>query len=162
MKKKEGNQKILGAKTISYDGIEFKSEFEWKCYLLLKDSGLPFGYEKYRCVLMPGFKDNNVHELSWNKKKKMFDDKPMKRTQDMTYTPDFVVELENEVIYIEAKGYPNDRFPMKHKLFLKYLSMLSQANGKKYSYVIVKTLMQIQDIIKQLKERSGLHSDKRQ
>ena len=41
--------------------------------------------------------------------------------QPMTYTPDFCFEYDGWYIIIEAKGMENEVFPIKKKLFRKYL-----------------------------------------
>jgi hypothetical protein len=43
-----------------------------------------------------------------------------------TYTPDFVLDTGNQLFVIECKGFPNDAYPIKRKLFLEYLSKLEK------------------------------------
>lgn len=48
------------------------------------------------------------------------------KVRDITYTPDFTIELPEYRIYIEAKGYTNDIYPYKEKLFRKWLEETPQ------------------------------------
>lgn len=144
------NKKVLNATVVTIDGQEFKSKFEAKCYLLLKNSGLNFTHEQEHCVLLEGFQDKNVLDWKWDKKKRTFLRKPMYKAREMTYTPDFAVHTKTGKVYIEAKGNPNDTFPIKYKMFLKYLS--ERNDGLSYEYVIVKTIEQMNDVISKLKQ----------
>lgn len=144
------NKKVRNATVVIMDGQEFKSKFEAKCYLLLKNSGLKFTHEQEHCVLLEGFQNKNVMDWKWNKKNRSFDRKPMYKARMMTYTPDFAVYTKTGKVYVESKGNPNDTFPIKYKMFLKYLSELN--DGLSYEYVIVKTIEQMNDVIKKIKE----------
>ena len=44
-----------------------------------------------------------------------------KKIIDITYTPDFCFDYNNLFVIIEAKGIENDVFPIKKKMFRKYL-----------------------------------------
>lgn len=146
------NKKVRNATKVQCDGQVFLSEIEFKCYLLLKASKLDFGHETEKLVIFPGFKDANILDWKWDKKKRTFLQKPMYKVQDITYTPDFVVNLPGRKVYIEVKGNPNDRFPMKYKMFLRYLSERMKEDGIKREYVIVKSLTQMKDVISKLNE----------
>lgn len=151
------NKKVIGAKQVTFDGITFRSQFEGKCYLLLKASKLRFSHESEQCVLWHGFKDENI--FLWSRKDKDFDRRVMTAVRDWTYTPDFVIESKDgkSKIYIEAKGNPTDLTPYKTKMFLGYLSKLGSVNGKHYEYAFVKTLTELKYVISKLEEDDKYH-----
>lgn len=146
------NKKVIGAKSVIFDGIKFRSQFEGKSYLLLKESKLRFTHESEQCVLWHGFKDENI--FLWKLKGEEFDRRVMTSTRDWTYSPDFVIESTdgNSKIYIEIKGNPTDLTPYKTKLFLKYLSSLSAINGKHYEYAFVTRMKDLKYLIEKLEE----------
>lgn len=153
------NKKVKNAKETIIDGIKFKSEFESKCYLLLKSSKLNFQYESEQCVLVPGFKDSGIFMWKGVRKKvdgknKLIDfvRKPMNAMRDWTYTPDFVIYSKdlNTKIYVECKGNPTDLTPYKTKMFLRYLSSLRSHNGKQYEYAFVTTMEEMRRLISDL------------
>lgn len=156
------NKKVKNAKHVTIDKIDFLSEFESKCYLLLKASGLKFSYESETFVLIEGFKDPNVFEYTFRTKKKMsslknkklkpVERKVMVAERTRHYTPDFVVEVGNRKIYIEVKGFKTDNFTLKQKLFLKKLSEMSKETGLKYEYALIDTLEKMNMLIDFLKK----------
>ena len=81
-------------------------------YNLLKENNFNFQYEPLKITLLEGFQPEN-----WLKGDKIYSYKE----RAVTYTPDFVV-YENDCIYlIEVKGFPNDVYPLKRKLLLKWI-----------------------------------------
>lgn len=156
------NKKVKNAKHVTIDKIDFLSEFESKCYLLLKSSGLKFSYESETFVLIEGFKDPNVFEYTFRTKKKMsslknkklkpVERKVMIAERTRHYTPDFVIEVGNRKIYIEVKGFKTDNFTLKQKLFLKKLSEMSKETGLKYEYALIDTLEKMNMLIDFLKK----------
>ena len=115
------NRRILNAASIEYDGIEFKSKAEKMVYQTLKENGFSPVYENEKFHFFKGFypkvpfydlgKDRHLH---LNKKKLL----------DITYTPDFTFWLNDTKIIIEVKGWANDIFPLKKKLFRAHLETL--------------------------------------
>lgn len=108
------NKKIIGAKKIEFDGIEFRSALEMKAYKVLKGAGLKFDYEPKPIVLLEGWKCNIERFIKgkWETGHKV---------REWTYTPDFVIYNGNRTIFVEMKGFGNDNLPLKRKMFLKYL-----------------------------------------
>lgn len=41
--------------------------------------------------------------------------------ENITYTPDFYFEYRGKKVYVEVKGWENDAFPLRKKMFRKYL-----------------------------------------
>ena len=61
------NKKILGATTLYYNNIKFRSKLECSCYKKLESSGLNFAYESQKFVLWEGTKPNNITIYAPNK-----------------------------------------------------------------------------------------------
>jgi len=116
-RKKTINKKVRNATIMSYYGITFKSKLELYCYKKLKETDLTFKYEEHTFELIPSFTfTNDSYELFYRKGLKTFGiQRPTVRS--MTYTPDFV----GDKWIIETKGNPNDAFPIKWKLFKRYI-----------------------------------------
>jgi len=114
---RNSRKKVRNAKSKEVDGIKFRSLLEAHCYRQLRDAGIPANYEKKKYVLMEGFyygsksyEDNG---------KTGYQDKQKYKVRDITYTPDFVDPQGRWVI--ECKGFANERFPLKWKMFKKLL-----------------------------------------
>lgn len=113
------NKKIKNATAKVYDGISFKSLFEVATYKVLTECGFCPRYETEKYVIVKGFvptipfytKDKNTRMLK----------SEMGKVRDITYTPDFTFDYKDYKIVIECKGFENDVFPLKKKLFRKYL-----------------------------------------
>lgn len=109
------NKKIKNATPKEFAGIKFKSIEEVRTYKTLLSAGFNPEYEKRKFILWEGFKPTvpfytKVREsssLSLNSTKLI----------NITYTPDFTFEYNGVLIIIEVKGFENDVFPVKKKLF---------------------------------------------
>jgi len=99
------------------DGIQFRSKLEAHCYRALRDAGILADYEKHKYVLMTGFHYPNVRIE--DNGKSGYRDKQTYKVRDITYTPDFVDPGGKWVI--ECKGFANERFPLKWKMFMEKL-----------------------------------------
>lgn len=146
-KKKTENKKIKNATSKEYQGILFKSLLERNTYKTLKDAGFDVQYEPLKISIWDGFKptvsfynkDSKTHGLKLDTKKLI----------DITYTPDFVFTYNGFLIFIETKGFENDSFPIKKKLFRKYLE--EECPDSIYFEIFnKKQLLQAIDIIKKL------------
>ena len=115
-----GKQKTKSNKRI-VDGITFKSDLEVYMYNCLKEAGIKSGYETHRYTLLPAFK---YTEMCLEKTKGGKIMKDSRTVRAITYTPDFV-DVEEEWI-IETKGWENDSFPLRWKLFKQL--MISRSN----------------------------------
>ena len=105
------------AKKVVYDGITFASGLEKHMYILLKKEKIKFGYEVNTYELLPSFHfDNDSYERQSNGKGD-FINRGNKKILNLKYTPDF----EGETFVIETKGRANESFPLRWKLFKKYL-----------------------------------------
>jgi hypothetical protein len=139
--KKSVNKKVRNATKVTYDNITFRSKLEFYCYKQLKANQIPFKYEEITFTLLDAFTfDNLCYEVV--KSKKQFIEASNK-IRPITYTPDFV---GNNWI-IETKGNPNDSWPLRWKLFKKYLV----DNNFKYSIFVPKNQKQVNETINIIK-----------
>jgi len=114
-KRKYKRSKIVNAKKNTYDGIDFQSLLEKGMYKLLKEANIDVDYEKHSFTVFDALVypqacyEGTVKKL-YNKGSKI---------RPITYTPDFVDP--NGKWIIETKGYANESFPLRWKLFKKHL-----------------------------------------
>ena len=107
------------AKKVMYDGITFASGLEKYMYIALCKAKIKVGYEAFTYEVFPGFMfDNESYERQANGKGDLVN-RGCKKILGIKYTPDFI-GLTDEFI-IECKGRANDTFPMRWKLFKKYV-----------------------------------------
>ena len=105
------------AKKVIYDGIKFASGLEKYMYIALKKAKIKARYEGETYIIQEGFEfDIQSYERQGNGKGE-FKNRGNKKILPIKYTPDFV---SNNFI-IECKGRANESFPMRWKLFKKYV-----------------------------------------
>jgi len=122
MKKRRNSRskgKIKNATATTYKGIKFRSKLELFTYKKLEAAGIKSLYEKKTFVLMDGF---HYQGDSIEPRPQGYINNTMK-VRAITYTPDFVDP--NGKWIIEVKGYANDVFPLKWKLFKKQINKQS-------------------------------------
>jgi len=128
---------------------KYKSGLEKTCAYLLSESGLSFDYEEREYVLVDSF---NYEATYWKMtaKKKELTDRTGRVVLPIKYTPDFVAKDESWII--ETKGYTPSHhdFPMRWKLFLKYLSEREEPLP---SLFICRNRQQIEEAIEIIKSR---------
>jgi hypothetical protein len=116
LSKKKGPVK---AKKVSYDGIDFASGLEKYMYKALKEAGIETTYEGECFELIKAFQfANNCTERQSNSKGDYIN-RGNKKILNIKYTPDFT----SHDYIIETKGRANEAFPMRWKLFKRYLSL---------------------------------------
>lgn len=145
------NKKVKNAKEKRFEGIKFKSDLEKTCYELFLKEGFDFCYECRRFELFPSFKLRNITMLEPAKKNgrlSRFMEKRTKAFIKITYTPDFVVNTRKGTVFVEVKGFANDVYPYKRKLFLKMLD----DTGKHYWFLEPHNERQILQTINIIKE----------
>ena len=118
------NKKVKNATSVEYDGIKFKSKLELTIYKALKEKGLNPLYECNKFILQEGFRPSKPYYLKGICPKTA---NGYAKIIQITYTPDFTVEYSDKILFIEAKGKQNDSYPIKRKLFLKYLEYIPNA-----------------------------------
>ncbi len=121
------NVKIKNATKIEVDGIKFRSKLEARTYTRLKEEGFNFEYEveTYNIIEKFEFQGENVRAIS--------------------YTPDFI-DRDRKII-IEVKGFSNDSWPLRAKLFKRYLTI----NRLEFKFYVVKNLKELDELINDLK-----------
>ena len=106
------------AKKVSFDGITFASGLERYMYQVLKKNKIHAVYEGATFVLQEGFMFNNESfERQSNGKGDMVN-RGCKKILSIKYTPDFI----GHNFIIECKGRANESFPIRWKMFKKYVN----------------------------------------
>ena len=118
MKKKFKRKKgPVRSKKTTFDGITFASGLEKYMYIALKKAKIPALYEGATFELQEGFMfDVDSYERQGNGKGDMVN-RGQKKILNIKYTPDFV----SPSFIIECKGRANESFPMRWKLFKKFV-----------------------------------------
>ena len=105
------------AKKVIYDGIKFASGLEKYMYIALKKAKIKAKYEGETYTIQEGFEfDVQSYERQSNGKGE-FKNRGNKKILPIKYTPDFV----SRSFIIECKGRANESFPMRWKMFKKYV-----------------------------------------
>jgi len=133
----------------------YKSGLEKACADLLAESGIPFSYEEHEYTLMDKFRYEGVYWKMTSKKKDMTD-RSDSIALPIRYKPDFVAKDESWII--ETKGFLHSHhdFPMRWKLFMKYLTEL----GKPLPMLFIcKNRQQVEQAISIIKD--NIPDDKR-
>ena len=77
-----------------------------------------------------------------------------KRLLDITYTPDFTFLYKGLFVIIEAKGIENDTYPLKKKLFRKWM----EENLPEGIFFEIRTIKQLKQAIKIIEEYAKSYS----
>ena len=113
-KKKRGP---VRSKKVTFDGIKFASGLEKYMYMALKKAKISAMYEGATFELQEGFMfDVDSYERQGNGKGAMIN-RGQKKILNIKYTPDFV----SDSFIIECKGRANESFPLRWKMFKKYV-----------------------------------------
>ena len=106
------------AKKVSFDGITFASGLERYMYQALKKAKIHAEYEGCTFTLQEGFMfDVESYERQSNGKGEMVN-RGCKKILPIKYTPDFI----GSNFVIECKGRANESFPIRWKMFKKYVN----------------------------------------
>jgi len=103
----------------TYKGVTFSSGLELFMWKELSRAGINAEYESESFELMPSFTlPNESWERKANGKGEMLK-KENVNIRSMKYTPDFIIRYPDGCIHciIETKGYANEAFPLRWKLF---------------------------------------------
>jgi hypothetical protein len=115
--RKSGKRGPVVSKKVTYDGIKFASGLEKYMYIALMKAKIKFEYEGETYVLQEHFMfDNESYERQSNGKGDMVN-RGSKKIQPIRYTPDFI----SEDFILEVKGRANETFPMRWKMFKRYV-----------------------------------------
>ena len=114
-KKKRGP---VRAKKVSFDGIQFASGLEKYMYIALKKAKIKAAYEGQTYVLQESFAfEVDSYERQANGKGDLVN-RGQKKILNIKYTPDFI----SDSFIIECKGRANESFPIRWKMFKKYVN----------------------------------------
>ena len=106
------------AKKVSFDGIQFASGLEKYMYQALKKAKIKSKYEGQTYVLQEAFAfETDCYERQGNGKGDMVN-RGQKKILNIKYTPDFI----SDSFIIECKGRANESFPLRWKMFKKYVN----------------------------------------
>ena len=120
MKKKIRRKKRgpVRAKKVTFDGIKFASGLEKYMYIALKKAKIKAKYEGQTYIVQEGFEfKNKSYERQSNGKGDLVN-RGCKKILPIKYTPDFV----SDSFIIECKGRANESFPLRWKMFKKYVN----------------------------------------
>ena len=118
MKKKYSKKRgPVQSKKIEYDGIKFASGLEKYMYKALKEAKIVAEYEPMSYTLMEGFDYSGDSYERCSNGKGLYKNRGCKKILPITYKPDFV----GRDFIIECKGRANESFPMRWKMFKKYV-----------------------------------------
>ena len=119
MKKKYKRKKgPVRSKKVTFDGIRFASGLEKYMYIALKKAKIKAKYEGKTYIVQKGFEfKNESYERQSNGKGEMVN-RGSKKVLPIKYTPDFV----SPSFIIECKGRANESFPIRWKMFKKYVN----------------------------------------
>lgn len=123
--KKKGEGRVKNATPNIVDGIKFRSKLESYTYKKLKEANIYADYEQHRYELLPAF------------------DFSGKKIRAITYLPDFV----GHNFIIECKGFPNEAWPLREKLFKYYMNRFLQ----NHQFYLVHTQKEVDAMIDELK-----------
>ena len=116
IKKKKGP---VNAKKTKHDGIQFASGLEKYMYIALKKAKLKAKYEGQTYIVQEGFEFKISSYERQSNGKGEFKDRGNKKILPIKYTPDFV----SDSFIIECKGRANESFPLRWKMFKKYVKV---------------------------------------
>ena len=121
MKKKIRRKKRgpVRAKKVTFDGIKFASGLEKYMYIALKKAKIKAKYEGQTYIVQEGFEFKTTSYERQSNGKGEFKDRGNKKILPIKYTPDFV----SDSFIIECKGRANESFPLRWKMFKKYVKV---------------------------------------
>ena len=120
MRKRRKKNGPVRSKKVVFDGITFASGLERYMYQALKKAKKKAEYEGETFTLIDGFEFETPSYERQSNGKGEFKNRGNKKILPIRYTPDFV-GLRNDFI-IECKGRANESFPMRWKLFKRFIN----------------------------------------
>ena len=157
------NKKIRNATVCTSKSITFKSVLEKSCFTCLEEQGFSPQYEPRKFIIFPSFVPitpfyDKETDMQQKKRIELLGKQSGKELrlcngpiQPITYTPDIYIRYNDLDIWIECKGFTNDVFPYKKKMFRKLLDDIYIKTGQKSIYFEIytkKQLLQAIEIIK--------------
>lgn len=160
------NKKIRNAHPKEYNGIKFKSQLEVMTYKTLLEQGFIPKYEEETYVLWDGFipsvpfytknsfKRKNCH-IEVISPATVRDKRPLTK---ISYTPDLTFDYNHKHIIIECKGFQNDMFSYKFKMFRKSLETLGNKDTIEVWEIFSKR--QLLECIEHLKQETNGNTER--
>ena len=155
MLKTKSKGRVKNATKVDKYGLNFKSNLECYTYEAFIKAGIPVKYEPKHFVLVPKFEYNGTRAWNgtWttNKKGKRthsntdgeFKCSPL--VNALTYCPDFV----GDGFIIECKGFVTESFPLRFKLFKRYLKQ----HHSNIDLYLVRNQKQIDTMVNEIKNK---------
>jgi hypothetical protein len=143
---KKVKKRSINAGKVEYDGIQFDSKLEIYCYKKLVENLIEFKYVPTTFQVLNPFVFNST-SLEPDKKRGELLSKRSSKLQGIKYTPDFV----GDKWIIETKGRMNESFPLRWKLFKKYLT----DNNIKFDLFLPKNQKQVDQCITIIKSNNN-------
>ena len=134
--------KVKNVKKQTYDGKEFQSKLELYCYKTLKTAKIPVEYEETTFTIFPA---TVYPQACYEGTTKRLYNKGSK-IRPITYTPDFIDPKGKWII--ETKGYANESFPLRWKLFKKHLKDTKQ----QYVLFMPRNKAQVDEVVELIKQ----------
>jgi len=138
----KGRSKVKNAKKSTYKGLDFKSNLELYCYKQLEEAEILVEYEEHTFTIFPA---TVYPQACYEGTSKKLYNKGSK-IRPITYTPDFV-DPKGKFI-IETKGYANESFPLRWKLFKKHL----KDNNHRYVLFMPRNKKQVDEVVELIKQ----------
>lgn len=135
-------------KKVLYNDILFDSKLEVSIYKYLCKKGIVFKYNAKSFELQKGFKPTIPFFIRGTDRKTHRNVFKLDNTkvQNISYTPDFILYLDGGIeIILEAKGKPNERYPIVKKLFRKLLER--KKNKDKLYFAEVKSVRETEQLL---------------
>ena len=156
------NKKIRNATVTKAKGITFKSQTEKMVFRTLMDNGIVPEYECHTFTLWDGFSPITPfydQETDKQQQKRVEEAGTVRKlpkilvlktgaVAGIRYTPDFHFERNGVDVWIEVKGFENDVFYIKKKMFRKYLDDQFKKTGKKAMFFEIYTKFQMLQALK--------------
>jgi predicted nuclease of restriction endonuclease-like RecB superfamily len=118
---------------------------EARVYQILVSEGFNPEYESKTILLWEGFTPTVPY---YKKTKRALNCLEKVKVRNITYTPDFYFKYNDVDVYIEVKGFVNDTFPIKKKMFRKYL----ETQPTRAIVFEIYTLTQLKDAITKIRQ----------
>lgn len=159
------NKKIRNATTCSNGNITFKSKLEKTAYNILEELGLQPKYEPKTFTVFESFvpsvpfytKETDKQMEKRTKNTKEIKTKLLTKNNStvlkISYTPDIYIKYNNLDVWIELKGFCNETYSYRKKLFRKYLEDHYQKGTVIFFEIYSK--QQLLNMVQILKENYG-------
>lgn len=156
-KRKKGKSIVGGRKKkYPYKGINYSSTLERNMAIRLDEAGIPFQYEPETFTVVEGFQfPFESYERQSSGKGDMIN-RGGKKIQPIKYTPDFI----GEGFIIETKGYANETFPMRWKLFKKMLAESETFNPDNLTIYKPQKIYECDEVVKLIKQKNEQKASK--